>query len=855
MTEAAAEEVTPALAHPWHQAPTHQGSALVRGARNEALYIADEDHARLVVAPLPLGSKPLVTFDLPGRPAQVLALEDRLLVTIRDPGLLLSIPLGEDQALRIAQRVSLPDDAWGLAVDSEEDTAFVTSGWTHRFTGVDLADGEVLFEVDVAREPRGIAIMPDGRTAYVTHLMGPEITRIDGIDSPSPAVRRVELPAGRLSVSLDREPLDATLAYAPVLSPDASRLFVPRHVLGGLGWSPWFGRPTVDVLSTRDDTPLAPERTNKGLKAEQHLRDLNTLEDEGESLSLPLLYTVQPRATVFRSSTHTILVASEGHGRITELDARATDPSVHPVYRYELTHDAKEAERCGAPSGIALSADETTAFVWCRTTNEIAVTPLKASFAAGPDGYPDRPSYVSVASTPLAEPAETGRRLYFDARNDDARNAGVSGGLGCAGCHPDGRDDGHVWLESSAGGFFAGKLRRKFFMSQVQLEPFVGTPRQTPMLAGRVTPEGPYGWRAKEKSLEQRVLKGFTVHRWFGSDALAKNPEFIANHEEQARSLAAFLRTGLVPPPVAHRPLSDLEVRGKELFDGDASCAGCHTPATDFTNRAVFDLKMGQARLEPTIKESNEYRVPSLLGVAGTPPYLHDGRYATLEDLVADLDDEMGTTSDLQPADLQALTAYLRTIGQLDSGPTQSSPPVERLPFPPRSERIPASSFSFEDPSGLVKAPPAEATSSSPSRQEWDAAPALVIAHMPDDCRAWQVREWVRIQCLPAHGHVQRVALVAGQQEGVRLTHEYRSGYEAEGVVVFPVRRGDNRFFEIDRVVITGVWCSKYTDWFQAGTFTISESWPVADAAPSLVVTRYGRHRSTGPLILHQRCG
>lgn len=826
----------------------------MRGARDEALYIADEDHARLLIAALPLGSARIISLALPGRPAQVLALDDRLLVTIRDPGLLLSIPLGEEP-LRIAQRVPLPADAWGLAVDPDEDTAFVTSAWTHRLTGVDLADGQLLFDVDVPREPRGIAIMPDGRTAYVTHLIGPDITRIDGIDGPSPVVRRVGLPAGRLSAPLDGQPLDATLAYAPVLSPDSSKLFVPRHVLGGLGWSPWFGRPTVDVLSTVDDSPIAPARVHKGMIAMGRMRDFDTMKDEGESLALPLLYTVQPRATVFRRSTQTILVASEGHGRVTELDARATDPSLHPVYRYELIHHNNDAERCGAPSGIALSADESTAFVWCRTTSEIASTPLKSSFAAGPDGYPDSSSYLSIDATSLSEPAETGRRLFYDARSDDDRNAGVSGGLGCAGCHPDGRDDGHVWLESSEGGFLAGKRLEQFYNTEVSLTPTVGSPRQTPMLAGRVAPAGPYGWRAEEQSLEQRVLKGFTIHRWLGKEALAKNPEFIRNHDKQARSLAAFLREGLVPPPKAHRAPSATELRGKELFDGDAGCANCHTPDTDFSNRAVFDLKMGKSPFDPTVKESNEYRVPSLLGVGGTPPYMHDGRYPTLDELVANLGDEMGSTSDLKPADLQALTAYLTTIGQLEAQPTDPAAPTERLPFPSRTEKVSAPNLPFEDLSGLVKNPPPDTRSPSPTRQEWDAAPELPIAHLPDDCHAWQVREWVRIQCIPAHGDVFRVALVAGQQEGVTLMHEHRTGYDSEGVVVFPVRRGDNRFFEIDRRVITGFWCSKYMDWFQAATFMISESWPVGQAAPSLVVTRYGRHNSTGTLVMHQRCG
>lgn len=852
-----------APARSWHRAPTHQGSALVRGARDEALYIADEDHARLVIAPLPLGSRPLQTFALPGRPAQVLALEDRLLVTVRDPGLLLSIPLepGDVAPVRIAQRVALPADAWGLAVDDDEDTAFVTSAWTHRVTGIDLADGAVLFDVEVAREPRGIAVLPGGRTAYVTHLVGSDLTRIDGLDGPTPQITRVPLPAGRLSTPRGSAPLDASLAYAPVLSPDGERLFVPRHALGGLGWAPWFGRPTVDVLSTSDDAPFAPARTDSGMRAHERLRDFNTVADDGESLALPLLYTVQPRAAVFRRSTGTLIVASEGHGRITELDARAADPSVHPLYRYELIHDGREAERCGAPSGVALSPDERHAYVWCRTTSEIASMPLKSSFAAGPDGYPDRPSFLAVPFDPLPEPAETGRRLFFDARSDDERNAGVSGGLGCAGCHPDGRDDGHVWLETPEGSLFGGELRRGSLLNLTR--PLVGAPRQTPMLAGRVSAAGPYGWRGEQKTLEDRVIKGFTLHRWFGQVSLAGNPAYRRNHQRHADALAAFLRQGLVAPPRAQRALSVAELRGKQLFDEDAGCANCHDPATDFTNRARLALHMGRSPFKPTTPETNLYRVPSLLNVGGTAPYMHDGRYSTLDDLMAELGDEMGTTAQLPPDDLRALTAYVRTIGEIDDDPgsspaglaTRAAPAPERFPFPVRTSTIEPSTLAVSDLSDLVRSPPSEAVSPAPDRQEWDDAPELEVLHMPDDCRAWRVREWVRIQCIPAHGSVFRVALIAGDQQGVELRHEHRQGFDHEAVVVFPVRRGDQRFFEIDREVVVSVICWKYRSWFQAGTFMISESWAPGQAAPTLVITRYGRHKSTGALIPSQRCG
>src|SRR5262249_1710410 len=143
----------------------------------------------------------------------------------------------------------------------------------------------------------------------------------------------------------------------------------------------------------------------------------------------------------------------------------------------------------------------------------------------------------------------------------------------------------------------------------------------------------------------------------------------------------------------------------------------------------------------------------------------------------------------------------------------------------------------------------------APTRQEWDHAEEVPLAHMPEHCHAWRVREWVRIQCMPKLEPVYRVALIAGEPRGVAVLMENRTGWREEGVVVFPVRRGDRRMFEIDRDVTTGYICWKYREWFQAATFTISESWLRDRPAPDIVVTRYGRHPSTGKLVPHDSCG
>ena len=125
-----------------HDLPTRQGGALARAPDGNALWLADEDHRVLRRIPLPIeaatmtaapGAQPApgaaLSRDLPGPPAQVLPLADRVLVTIRDPGLLLILRREASGGLVEEGRVDLPPDAWGLAVTPDEKLAAVS--YTH----------------------------------------------------------------------------------------------------------------------------------------------------------------------------------------------------------------------------------------------------------------------------------------------------------------------------------------------------------------------------------------------------------------------------------------------------------------------------------------------------------------------------------------------------------------------------------------------------------------------------------------------------------------------------------------------------------------------------------------------------
>src|SRR5262245_59456457 len=145
-------------ARPRPMAPVRTGATIARAPTDDALFVADEDHGVVRKVPLPVDDTRVEVVTLPGKPAQLVALADKVLVTVRHPGLLLVLAPDPGGALIEQGRVALAADAWGLAVTKDERLALVSSAWTHKVTAVDLASLRVRYALDVGREPRGIAI-------------------------------------------------------------------------------------------------------------------------------------------------------------------------------------------------------------------------------------------------------------------------------------------------------------------------------------------------------------------------------------------------------------------------------------------------------------------------------------------------------------------------------------------------------------------------------------------------------------------------------------------------------------------------------------------------------------------------
>lgn len=110
-------------------------------------------------------------------------------------------------------------------------------------------------------------------------------------------------------------------------------------------------------------------------------------------------------------------------------------------------------------------------------------------------------------------------------------------------------------------------------------------------------------------------------------------------------------------------------MRGKRLFErtmdnfgnvipANNRCVTCH-PAPYYTNLLPADVSTLAAS-----DDSMLFDTPHLNNIYASPPYLHDGRATTLEEIwtLYGKDDKHGLTGDMTKIDLNDLVEYLKSL-------------------------------------------------------------------------------------------------------------------------------------------------------------------------------------------------
>ena len=259
-------------------------------------------------------------------------------------------------------------------------------------------------------------------------------------------------------------------------------------------------------------------------------------------------------------------------------------------------------------------------------------------------GLPPRPDApVGNASSPAK--IALGRELFFDKRLSS------DGTIACASCHrPDQMFAGHERVAVGVGGAL-GNHNVPSLYNVAYLPRLMSDGRAGSLEAQvRYPVRHPSELSSDEDDVEARIAAdphyAAEFARVFGDEPVT--------YEHVTMALAAFERELLAGDSPFDRfflehdegALSPAARRGWELFRGKAGCIQCHQ--LDAANSFLTDFDyhntgIGSERAQPELgfwvmskqrSDIGKFRTPSLRSVAVTAPYMHDGRFATLDEVV-----------------------------------------------------------------------------------------------------------------------------------------------------------------------------------------------------------------------------
>ena len=515
--------------------------------------------------------------------------------------------------------VAVGSEPVGVIVSPDGASVFVASSQDATVVKVDAATMAVVGRVSVPFEPWALAFSADGTRVLVSHFMGPGVTVLD---------------PDALVVSDSRT--------VPATPPRGDRRLAHGQVRGlyDVAARPASGETWVVHALLGTDTPQ-PQLDFEST-AFPALSLLSTTGAYQETLSIDAQDVAGidgafadvvsgPHAVAFTPDGRVALVADANSGDVLVVDA---------IARVEIGLVRPLPGKM--PDGIVVAPDGHAAYVDERVSGDVAILRIVGEGSS---------ARVSVDGTPIArltaDPMPSTLRLGQDLFNSaDSSRFPVTTNhwVACATCHMEGRSDAVTWL-------------------------FAQGPRDTPTNAAGMLGTG-FLFRTADRSVVQDYWHTINVEQGGRFDPTSQASLLDA--------IAGYVNLGL-PAPMPPTTNATLVAQGAAVFKA-SGCDTCHAgprftdsgagnPTLDLAGPVLLhdvgtcivggsfpDVAHADVAGHP--RAPCAFDTPSLTGVASTPPYLHDGSAATLEDVVLRMPQAPAAGS----PDLAALVEYLRSL-------------------------------------------------------------------------------------------------------------------------------------------------------------------------------------------------
>jgi len=545
----------------------------------------------------------------------------------------------------VSRRIPLPEVPSGITISPDGKNLYVTVGLPQGVVLViDAQTGDVRARIPAGYSPTAPVLSEDGNTLFVCDRYR---SRLLAIDSAAQKIK-AELPVGREPVAAAR-------------TPDGRFVLVANLLPAGPATGPTVAAEVVAV-NTADLTVAARVALLNGSTSVRgicvspdgryayvvhtlaHYQLPTTQVDRGwmNTSALSIIET----ATWRRIST--ILLDDVDHGAANPWDVACTGDGQWLCVSHAGTHEISIIDRQGLHRKLGTDSQDVSSdlsfLIDLRRRVRLAGKGTRGVAIAGQTLYAaeyfsDSVAVVEVAadakgmikSIPLGPSPEPtvvrrGEMLFHDADLCFQR------WQSCTSCHPDARADGLNWDLLNDG---------------------LGTPKNTRSLlwAHRTPPAMSLGVR---ETAEAAVRAGI------------RHIQFVVRPEADAAAIDAYLKSlkPLPSPYVADIRAKDVSPllaariqRGKRVYK-KAGCQECHTPPL-YTARKAYDVGTGTGR-----EAGQAFDTPTLVELWRTAPYLHDGRAATLAELLTTFNpgDRHGKTSRLSATELDDLVAFLLSL-------------------------------------------------------------------------------------------------------------------------------------------------------------------------------------------------
>lgn len=614
-------------------------SGAVALSRDDALvYVADSDNGTLSVVDAARREK-IAELQVGRNPEHVVVGPDDTIYVSNRGSRSVSV-IRRDQWNAPVATVDVGVEPYAMAFADEGRTLLVvnsaslSSVETGTLMGIDTQTFQPTFEVEVGDEPRGVAVT-DGRALVSLHRRG-EVVAVN-LTSRTVEGKRlndIETVANRSAPEQPTfSPGDVTFKprgmTALAVTPDGKRAF--SSVV-------WSSNAVLDAPAKADESGAVssgPAYGSSGacggagvaaggaltFDAKEMTSIIQPLTscsfDSTSDAPAPVMkdpvngHLQGPTAVVVDPTGQWLFVANKESNNV------AVMPTVGRPERFDGSTVTQTVPVPAGPVGLALSRDGRIAWVYSLFEHKLVSIEATNTLSGAP--VLQASEAIQIAADVFDVDVVKGRELFFSAVDTRMNSIGIS----CGTCHVDAREDGHVWN-------------------------FKNGPRQTPSLAGRMLGKtAPYHWNGEHASFNDFV--SHTVTARMGGAGLGQQLE---------GQLLAFIES-VKPPdnPFKFDAPNEAQVRGAQVFQ-KAACNSCHGGEA-LTNNQTVDV--GTFVVGDTDPGLN---TPSLLAVARTGPFLHDGSAPTLESRIragqsANLH---GNTSALTDGEVSDLVAYLKSL-------------------------------------------------------------------------------------------------------------------------------------------------------------------------------------------------